>query len=92
MANIPSELDTSVYFSMCRLRLAVATIGQCQLRYFHLSRMLGIHRGQCQHVTLDKQPEADRAPGFGVHISFVRSITMDKWSDDQFKKMKVSEP
>ncbi|KAG0242330.1 putative GTPase activating protein for Arf-domain-containing protein [Mortierella sp. GBAus27b] len=23
----------------------------------------------------------------GVHISFVRSITMDKWSDDQLKKM-----
>jgi len=28
--------------------------------------------------------------GFGVHISFVRSITMDKWSDEQVKKMKVS--
>jgi ADP-ribosylation factor GTPase-activating protein 1 len=27
--------------------------------------------------------------GNGVHISFVRSITMDKWSDDQLKKMKV---
>lgn len=27
--------------------------------------------------------------GFGVHISFVRSITMDKWSDEQLKKMKV---
>ncbi|WVQ66406.1 uncharacterized protein L199_004586 [Kwoniella botswanensis] len=27
--------------------------------------------------------------GFGVHISFVRSITMDKWSDDQLKKMKL---
>ncbi|WWC92907.1 uncharacterized protein L201_007869 [Kwoniella dendrophila CBS 6074] len=26
--------------------------------------------------------------GFGVHISFVRSITMDKWSDEQLKKMK----
>ncbi|KAI8334072.1 putative GTPase activating protein for Arf-domain-containing protein, partial [Choanephora cucurbitarum] len=24
---------------------------------------------------------------FGVHISFVRSITMDKWFDDQLKKM-----
>lgn len=28
--------------------------------------------------------------GLGVHISFVRSITMDKWSDEQLKKMKVS--
>ena len=27
--------------------------------------------------------------GFGVHISFVRSITMDKWSDEQVKKMRV---
>ena len=27
--------------------------------------------------------------GFGVHISFVRSITMDKWSEDQLKKMRV---
>ncbi|TXT12984.1 hypothetical protein VHUM_01385 [Vanrija humicola] len=27
--------------------------------------------------------------GFGVHISFVRSITMDKWSEDQVKKMKL---
>ncbi|WWC65940.1 uncharacterized protein I303_108562 [Kwoniella dejecticola CBS 10117] len=27
--------------------------------------------------------------GFGVHISFVRSITMDKWSEDQLKKMKL---
>lgn len=26
-----------------------------------------------------------------MHISFVRSITMDKWSDEQLKKMKVSE-
>jgi len=25
----------------------------------------------------------------GVHISFVRSITMDKWSDDQLKKMQL---
>jgi hypothetical protein len=29
--------------------------------------------------------------GFGVHISFVRSITMDKWSEEQVKKMKVGE-
>ncbi|KAK1923676.1 putative ARF GTPase activator [Papiliotrema laurentii] len=27
--------------------------------------------------------------GFGVHISFIRSITMDKWSDEQVKKMKL---
>ncbi|WWC73604.1 uncharacterized protein I206_107576 [Kwoniella pini CBS 10737] len=27
--------------------------------------------------------------GFGVHISFVRSITMDKWSEEQLKKMKL---
>ena len=27
--------------------------------------------------------------GFGVHISFVRSITMDKWNEDQLKKMRV---
>ncbi|KAL1919790.1 uncharacterized protein VTP21DRAFT_1721 [Calcarisporiella thermophila] len=26
---------------------------------------------------------------FGVHISFVRSITMDKWFEDQVKKMKM---
>ncbi|BEI90473.1 uncharacterized protein CcaverHIS019_0305430 [Cutaneotrichosporon cavernicola] len=26
--------------------------------------------------------------GFGVHISFVRSITMDKWSEEQLKKMR----
>ncbi|CAG8432680.1 5662_t:CDS:2 [Diversispora eburnea] len=26
---------------------------------------------------------------FGVHVSFVRSITMDKWYDDQIKKMKL---
>ncbi|KNE62314.1 hypothetical protein AMAG_07544 [Allomyces macrogynus ATCC 38327] len=25
----------------------------------------------------------------GVHLSFVRSVTMDKWSSDQFKKMQV---
>ncbi|OZJ03084.1 hypothetical protein BZG36_03902 [Bifiguratus adelaidae] len=27
--------------------------------------------------------------GFGVHISFVRSITMDKWFEDQVKKMDI---
>ncbi|KAI8066689.1 hypothetical protein BC940DRAFT_239876 [Gongronella butleri] len=27
--------------------------------------------------------------GFGVHISFVRSISMDKWFDDQLKKMDI---
>ncbi|KAI9312223.1 hypothetical protein BX666DRAFT_2021069 [Dichotomocladium elegans] len=27
--------------------------------------------------------------GFGVHISFVRSITMDKWYDDQVRKMEI---
>ncbi|RCH94041.1 Zn finger-containing GTPase- Activating Protein for ARF [Rhizopus stolonifer] len=26
---------------------------------------------------------------FGVHISFVRSITMDKWFDDQLRKMEL---
>ncbi|ORZ16440.1 hypothetical protein BCR42DRAFT_327449 [Absidia repens] len=26
---------------------------------------------------------------FGVHLSFVRSISMDKWFDDQLKKMDV---
>ncbi|ORY46465.1 Arf GTPase activating protein, partial [Rhizoclosmatium globosum] len=25
----------------------------------------------------------------GTHLSFVRSITMDKWSDDQKKRMRV---
>ncbi|KAJ1548034.1 ADP-ribosylation factor GTPase-activating protein 1, partial [Cladochytrium tenue] len=25
----------------------------------------------------------------GVHISFVRSVTMDRWSDDQIKRMRV---
>jgi hypothetical protein len=28
--------------------------------------------------------------GFGVHISFIRSITMDKWKDLERLKMKVS--
>ncbi|KAJ1568012.1 ADP-ribosylation factor GTPase-activating protein 1 [Cladochytrium tenue] len=27
--------------------------------------------------------------GLGVHISFVRSVTMDRWSDDQIKRMRV---
>lgn len=27
--------------------------------------------------------------GFGVHISFVRSITMDKWYEEQVKKMDI---
>lgn len=28
--------------------------------------------------------------GLGVHISFVRSITMDEWTEDQMKKMRIS--
>lgn len=28
--------------------------------------------------------------GLGVHLSFVRSITMDKWKDIELEKMKVS--
>ena len=28
--------------------------------------------------------------GLGVHLSFVRSITMDKWKDLELEKMKVS--
>ncbi len=27
--------------------------------------------------------------GLGVHLSFVRSITMDKWTDEQILKMKI---
>ncbi|KAI9337061.1 hypothetical protein DFJ73DRAFT_629030, partial [Zopfochytrium polystomum] len=27
--------------------------------------------------------------GLGVHISFVRSVSMDKWSEDQIKRMRV---
>ncbi|PVG00478.1 ArfGap-domain-containing protein [Serendipita vermifera] len=27
--------------------------------------------------------------GLGVHISFVRSITMDEWTEDQMKKMRI---
>src|SRR5438067_1054288 len=27
--------------------------------------------------------------GLGVHLSFVRSITMDKWKDTELEKMKV---
>ncbi|KAA1466572.1 ArfGap-domain-containing protein [Dentipellis sp. KUC8613] len=27
--------------------------------------------------------------GFGVHISFVRSVSMDTWQDDQIKRMKL---
>jgi hypothetical protein len=42
---------------------------------------MGDHVGMCG-------AQLTRA-GFGVHISFVRSITMDKWSEDQLKKMKV---
>lgn len=47
----------------------------------------GIHRGMSR-----PQPRACgilMSIGFGVHISFIRSITMDKWSDEQLKKMKV---
>lgn len=28
--------------------------------------------------------------GLGVHLSFVRSISMDKWKDIELEKMKVS--
>ena len=28
--------------------------------------------------------------GYGVHVSFVRSLTLDKWSEDQSKVMEVS--
>lgn len=28
--------------------------------------------------------------GLGVHLSFVRSTTMDKWKDSELEKMKVS--
>jgi ADP-ribosylation factor GTPase-activating protein 1 len=27
--------------------------------------------------------------GLGVHLSFVRSITLDKWKDSELEKMKV---
>src|SRR5689334_22061014 len=27
--------------------------------------------------------------GLGVHLSFVRSITMDKWKDTELEKMKI---
>lgn len=27
--------------------------------------------------------------GLGVHLSFVRSVTMDKWKDHELEKMKV---
>ena len=27
--------------------------------------------------------------GLGVHLSFVRSVTMDKWKDSELAKMKV---
>ncbi|KAI8853391.1 hypothetical protein BC829DRAFT_353619, partial [Chytridium lagenaria] len=27
--------------------------------------------------------------GLGVHVSFVRSVTMDKWTEDQVKRMKM---
>lgn len=27
--------------------------------------------------------------GLGVHLSFVRSVTMDKWKDIEIEKMKV---
>lgn len=27
--------------------------------------------------------------GLGVHISFVRSLTMDSWNDKQFRKMEL---
>ncbi|KOM33310.1 hypothetical protein LR48_Vigan01g286600 [Vigna angularis] len=32
---------------------------------------------------------SDKHCGLGVHISFVRSITMDSWSEVQIKKMEV---
>ena len=28
--------------------------------------------------------------GLGVHLSFVRSVTMDKWKDTELNKMKVT--
>lgn len=63
-------------------------MGQCQLRHFHLPGVLRCTQrwADCdESVALQLTVES----GFGVHISFVRSITMDKWSDEQLKKMKV---
>ena len=51
----------------------------------------GVHRGEFsfERSRLGSELMLVFDLGFGVHISFVRSITMDKWSDDQLKKMKV---
>lgn len=58
----------------------------------------GVHRGQSSSPAIQSYVESYMSKanqilrsvsGFGVHISFVRSITMDKWSEEQLKKMKV---
>jgi hypothetical protein len=50
-----------------------------------------VHRGESPSAACCSVEEQLNLIGFGVHISFVRSITMDKWSEEQVKKMKVGE-
>lgn len=51
----------------------------------------GVHRGESVSAACCSVESQLNLVGFGVHISFVRSITMDKWSEEQVKKMKVGE-
>src|SRR5882757_3260227 len=52
----------------------------------------GVHRGFGVHIRLACFPSTHNEPCFSCHIlfSFVRSISMDTWQDDQVKRMQVT--
>jgi len=42
-----------------------------------------------KNASIEHNPRAGQHRGLGVHISFVRSVTMDSWKDDELRRMQL---